>query len=60
MSMASAAPLITSGRSKYGGMEASDIRRLKELEQENRRLKQMHADVSLENKALKDVSAKKL
>jgi putative transposase len=41
-------------------MEASDIRRLKELEQENRRLKQMYADVSLENKALKDVIAKKL
>jgi putative transposase len=47
-------------KSKYGGMEASDIRRLKELEQENRRLKQMYADVSLENKALKDVIAKKL
>ncbi len=47
-------------KSKYGGMEASDIRRLKELEEENRRLKQMYADVSLENRALKDVIAKKL
>lgn len=34
-------------KSKYGGMEASDIRRLKELEDENRRLKQMFANLSL-------------
>ena len=34
-------------REKYGGMEASDVRRLKELEEENRRLKQMYADLSL-------------
>ena len=47
-------------KSKYGGMEMADIRRLKELEEENRRLKQMFADLSLENKALKDVIAKKL
>ena len=38
----------------------SDIRRLKKLEDENRRLKQMYADLSLENTALKDVIAKKL
>jgi len=37
-------------KSKYGGMEASDIIRLKELEEENRRLKQMYADLSLENR----------
>ena len=36
-------------RSKYGGMEASDVRRLKELEEENRRLKQMYADLSLKS-----------
>jgi putative transposase len=47
-------------KSKYGGMEASDIRKLRELESENRRLKQMYADLSLENRALKDVIAKKL
>lgn len=47
-------------KSKYGGMEASDIRRLKDLEEENRRLKQMYADLSLENRALKDVIEKKL
>jgi len=47
-------------KSKYGGMEAADIRRLKDLEEENRRLKQMYADLSLENRALKDVIEKKL
>lgn len=47
-------------KAKYGGMSASDIKRLKELEQENRRLKQMYADMSLENRALKDVIEKKL
>ena len=47
-------------KSKYGGMEASDIKRLKELEDENRRLKQMFADQSLENRALKDIVEKKL
>jgi len=36
-------------KSKYGGMEASDVRRLKELEEENNRLKHMYADISLEN-----------
>ena len=47
-------------KSKYGGMEASDIRRLKDLEEENRKLKQMFADLSLENQALKDIIKKKL
>jgi len=47
-------------KSKNGGMEASDIRRLKELEDENRRLKQMFANLSLEHIALKDVIEKKL
>ena len=47
-------------KSKYGGMQASDIKRLRELEDENRRLKQMSEDLLLENRALKDVIAKKL
>ncbi len=41
-------------------MEASDIKRMKDLEDENRRLKQMFADLILENRALKDVIEKKL
>jgi len=45
---------------KNGGLEASDIERLKELEHENGRLKRMYADLSLENATLKDVIAKKL
>lgn len=47
-------------RSKYGGLETSDLHRLKELETENRRLKQMYADLSLDHKILKDVVEKKL
>ena len=47
-------------KSKYGGMEASDVKRLKELENENHRLKQMFADVSLEHRILKDIVEKKL
>jgi len=41
-------------------MEASDIKRLKELEKENAKLKKMFAELSLENEALKDVITKKL
>lgn len=47
-------------KSKYGGMESSDIKRLKELEEENAKLKRMYADMALENTALKDVIEKKL
>ena len=47
-------------RSKYSGMDSSHIKRLKELEEENRRLKQMYADIALDNKILKDVIEKKL
>ncbi len=46
-------------RSKYGGMEVSEAKRLKDLESENRRLKQMLADTMLENQAIKDVLSKK-
>lgn len=45
---------------KFGGMEASDIKRMRDLEHENARLKQMYADLSLENRALKYVIEKKL
>jgi len=47
-------------KAKYGGMEAADIKRLKDLEDENRRLKSMFADLSLENRALKGIIEKKL
>ena len=47
-------------RSKYSGMDSSHIKRLKELEEENRRLKQIYADIALDNKILKDVIEKKL
>jgi putative transposase len=47
-------------KAKYGGLEASDIKRLKELEHENSKLKRLYADMALENAALKDVLAKKL
>nr|OEE22035.1 transposase [Vibrio cyclitrophicus ZF14] len=47
-------------KSKYGGMEASDVKRLKELEDENRRLKQMFADLSLEYRIVKNILEKKL
>ena len=45
-------------REKYGGMEASDVRRLKELEEENRRLKQMYAVLSLKSQMQKDIIKK--
>ena len=47
-------------KSKYGGMEASDVKRMKELETENAKLKRMYADLALENRAMKDLIEKKL
>jgi len=47
-------------KSKYGGMNSSQLKRLKELEEENQKLKRMYADVSLQRDALKDVIEKKL
>lgn len=44
-------------KSKYGGMEVSEAKRLKELEQENRRLKQMVADLMLDNTVLRYINA---
>ena len=45
-------------RSKYGGMEASDVRRLKELVEENRRLKQMYAELSLKSQMQEEIIKK--
>jgi len=47
-------------RAKYGGLEASDLKRLKTLEDENRRLKRMYSELSLDHQVLKDVIEKKL
>lgn len=44
--------------SKYGGMEVSDARRLRALEDENRRLKHLVADLTLDNQALKALNSK--
>ena len=45
-------------KNKYGGMNASDARRLKALEEENRRLKQIVADQTLDNRVLKELLSK--
>jgi putative transposase len=47
-------------KSKYGGLDASDLKRMKELEGENSRLKKLFAELSLENAALKDLIHRKL
>jgi putative transposase len=49
---------IYTWKSKFGGLEVSEARRLKELEDENRRLKHMVADLSLDKEALKSVIRK--
>lgn len=47
-------------KSRYGGMDASDLKRNRELEAENAKLKRMYADLALENAAMKDLIEKKL
>lgn len=47
-------------KAKYGGMDASQLKRVKELEEENSRLKRMYAELSMINDALKQVIEKKL
>jgi len=47
-------------KSKYGGLEASQLKRIKELEEENSKLKRMYADLALENSAIKEVLSRKL
>ncbi len=47
-------------KAKYSGMSVSELKRLKELEEENRRLKQMYANLSLDYQVLKEIVEKKL
>jgi putative transposase len=47
-------------RRKYGGASVADVKRLRELEAENAKLKRMYADLALENAAIKDVLNRKL
>jgi putative transposase len=47
-------------KAKYGGMSVRELKRLKELEAENAKLKKMYAEMSMENYALKDLIEKKL
>lgn len=47
-------------KAKFGGMQVSDLKRVKELEAENARLKRMYAELSMMNDALKDLIEKKL
>jgi len=51
-------PTFYNWRKKYSGMEASQLKKLKELEAENDKLKKMYADIALDNKMLKDVLSK--
>lgn len=53
-------PTYYQWKSNYGGLEASELRRVKDLEAENAKLKRMYAEMALDNAALKDLIAKKL
>ncbi|ALE37906.1 transposase [Leptospira interrogans] len=46
-------------RSKYGGLELSDLKRMKTLEEENSKLKKLYAELALENEAIKMLLEKK-
>ena len=59
MSRGSAARRFYKWRSKYGGMDASMISQMKSLEDENRRLKRMYADLSMQADLLKEALGKK-
>lgn len=52
-------PTYYKWKSRYGGMDAAELARVRELEQENSKLKRMYADLALENAAIKDLIAKK-
>jgi putative transposase len=51
---------IYNWRAKYGGMTESELKKLRQLQEENHRLKRMYADLSIDHEILKDVIAKKL
>jgi len=51
---------LYSWRKKYGGMEATDLKRLKELEEENSKLKRMYANLALDHEVAKEIISKKL
>ncbi len=53
-------PTYFNWKSKYGGASVTELRRLKELELENAKLKRMYAELALENAAIKDVLGRKL
>ena len=53
-------PTYYAWKSKYGGLQASDLKRLRELETELSQLKRMYADLALENRAMRDLIEKKL
>jgi putative transposase len=53
-------PTYFNWKAKYGGTSVPELRRLKELEQENAKLKRMYAELALENAAIKDVLHRKL
>ena len=53
-------PTYFKWKAKYGGSSVPELRRLKDLEQENAKLKRMYAELALENAAIKDVLNRKL
>jgi putative transposase len=53
-------PTYYQWKTKYGGASVPELRRLKELEAENAKLKRMYAELALENAAIKDVLSRKL
>jgi putative transposase len=53
-------PTFYNWKRKYGGMDAQQLKELKTLQEENRRLKHMYADLSLDHRILKDIIEKKL
>lgn len=53
-------PTYYTWKSKYGGMDVAELKRVKELEAEHSKLKRMYADLAMENDALKELIEKKL